>query len=70
LTCLQGVYTGKELPPSTQDAGELISRLREYGTSFKDKVHTLVQHLTVHPDLDCRFLAIRLSFSDYYNRKK
>ncbi|RXW24692.1 hypothetical protein EST38_g1151 [Candolleomyces aberdarensis] len=65
----RGVYTGKELPASTQDAGELISRLQEYGTSFKEKVQTLVQHLQVHPDLDCRFLAIRLSFSDYYKKK-
>ena len=67
LTFRQGVYTGK-VPESTQNASDLISRLHEYGTLFREKIQTMVQHLQVHPDLDCRFLAIRLSFSDYYKK--
>lgn len=61
------MYTGK-VPESTQNASDLTARLHEYGTLFKDKIQMMVQHLQVHPDLDCRFLAIRLSFSDYYKK--
>ncbi|KAF6762275.1 gamma-tubulin complex, DGRIP91/SPC98 component [Ephemerocybe angulata] len=63
----RGVFTGN--PAEPQDPTELITRLREYGTNFKEKLHTIVQLLQAHPDLDCRFLAIRLSFSDYYKRR-
>ncbi|PPQ72575.1 hypothetical protein CVT26_003706 [Gymnopilus dilepis] len=69
----RGVYTG-----APQDAGAesedalsgVLDRVREFGAAFSDRVQTLVHHLQVHPDLDCRFLGIRLSFSDYYRVKK
>lgn len=37
---------------------------------FTDKAQNIVHSLQTHSDLDCRFLAIRLSFSDFYKTKK
>jgi gamma-tubulin complex component 3 len=45
-------------------------RIKEYGTSFSEQAQTIVHGLQSHPDLDCRFLGIRLSFSDFYKTKK
>ncbi|KAH6914861.1 gamma-tubulin complex component 3 [Coprinopsis sp. MPI-PUGE-AT-0042] len=68
----RGVYTGHaETNISNPDlAHELVERLSQYGAAFSEKVQVIVQHLQVHPDLDCRFLAIRLSFSDFYRSRK
>jgi len=70
--CHQGVYTGNlQVKTEPQDAlSGLLSRLNEYGSAYSDRVQMLVQHLLVHPDLDCRFLGIRLSFSEFYKSKK
>jgi gamma-tubulin complex component 3 len=45
-------------------------RVKEYGSSFSERAQTIVQALQGHLDLDCRFLGIRLSFSDFYRSKK
>jgi gamma-tubulin complex component 3 len=45
-------------------------RIKEYGSSFSERAQSIVQGLQTHPDLDCRFLGIRLSFSDFYRSKK
>lgn len=69
---LQGVFTGhdhQETDLSDMLVG-LLGRLKEYSSAFSDGVQNIVQHLQVHPDLDCRFLAIRLSFADFYRRKE
>ncbi|KIY71475.1 gamma-tubulin complex DGRIP91/SPC98 component [Cylindrobasidium torrendii FP15055 ss-10] len=68
LDAERGVYTGKE---SEADAlpRSVIDPVREYGTTFFEKAQILVQHLQVHPDLDCRFLAVRLNFADFYRKK-
>lgn len=68
----RGVYTGNpQVRNQPQDAlPGLLSRLNEYGSTYSDRVQFLVQHLQVHPDLDCRFLGIRLSFSEFYKSKK
>jgi len=68
----RGVYTGNpQVKTQPQDAlPGLLSRLNEYGSAYSDRVQLLVQHLLVHPDLDCRFLGIRLSFSEFYKSKK
>ncbi|KAF9009023.1 gamma-tubulin complex, DGRIP91/SPC98 component [Cyathus striatus] len=67
----RGIFTGsKEAPVQNQDLSELLERLAAYGHSFREKMQSTVQQLQVHPDLDCRFLGIRLSFSDYYKTKK
>jgi gamma-tubulin complex component 3 len=71
---LQGVYTGPESGPDPRQDAEALHRIKikikEYGTSFSDKAQSIVQGLQTHPDLDCRFLGIRLSFSDFYRIKK
>ncbi|SJL02046.1 related to Spindle pole body component alp6 [Armillaria ostoyae] len=64
----RGVYTGRgttdtELPIQ-------LNPVKEYGSQFSEKAQALVHQLQVHPDLDCRFLAVRLSFSEYYRTKK
>ena len=56
-------YTQESLP-------DILSRIKDYGASFQERVQTIVQSLASHPDLDCRFLGIRLSFSDFYKAKK
>jgi gamma-tubulin complex component 3 len=62
-----------DLPKPTTAADNLpriLRRVREYSTSFSDRAQSIVHSLQTHPDLDCRFLAIRLSFSDYYKSRK
>ena len=69
---IQGVYTGREnqeADPSDMLVG-LLQRLKDYSSAFSDRAQTIVHQLQVHPDLDCRFLGIRLSFSDFYRRKE
>ncbi|TFK43488.1 gamma-tubulin complex DGRIP91/SPC98 component [Crucibulum laeve] len=72
LDAERGVYTGASTtsPLHSQELAGLLNRVKEYGTSFSDRAQVIVQHLTVHPDLDCRFLGIRLSFSDFYRTRK
>ncbi len=71
LTVQQGVYTGRENQAATDDTlPNLLDPVKEYGAAFSEKAQTLVQQLQVHPDLDCRFLAVRLNFSDFYRSRK
>ena len=71
LTFRQGVFSGTKLPNHASDAlPGIIARVREFGTSFSDRAQNIVMQLQVHPDLDCRFLGVRLSFSDYYRARK
>lgn len=49
---------------------DILGRVREYGTSFSERVQSIVLGLQTHPDLDCRFLAVRISFSDFYKTKR
>jgi gamma-tubulin complex component 3 len=62
-----------ELPRPTTAAENLpriLRRVREYGTSFSERAQSIVHSLQTHPDLDCRFLAVRLNFSDHYKSRK
>ncbi|KAK0206607.1 gamma-tubulin complex, component 3 [Desarmillaria ectypa] len=64
----RGVYTGRG---TTADALPIqLNPVKEYGAQFSEKAQALVHQLQAHPDLDCRFLAVRLSFSEYYRTKK
>jgi gamma-tubulin complex component 3 len=65
----RGVYTA---PGSThiQSISQIRKLLREYSNAFSERMQTIVQALQSHPDLDCRFLGIRLSFSEFYRAKK
>lgn len=69
----QGLHTGLEETDEQQlrDALPRIRRrVKEYGSSFSERAQTIVHGLQSHTDLDCRFLGIRLSFSDFYKTKK
>uniref|UniRef100_A0A0W0FJX8 Putative gamma-tubulin complex component 3 n=1 Tax=Moniliophthora roreri TaxID=221103 RepID=A0A0W0FJX8_MONRR len=72
LDAERGIYTG---PPDDQETLEealprLMQPIKEYGMQFTERVQTLTQHLQIHSDLDCRFLGVRLNFSDFYRSKK
>ena len=70
MSC-QGIYT-IPAPDRTgpQSLAKIRALVREYSTSFSDSAQSIVHALQSHPDLDCRFLGIRLSFSDFYRTKK
>ncbi|KAF8138303.1 gamma-tubulin complex, component 3 [Boletus edulis] len=67
----RGVYSAP-VPDrlSTQSLSKIRALVREYSVSFSDSAQSIVHALQSHPDLDCRFLSIRLSFSDFYRTKK
>ncbi|KAJ3565736.1 hypothetical protein NP233_g7448 [Leucocoprinus birnbaumii] len=71
LDTQRGVHT-TAIPQvsSAESLQEILTRLKEYQTSFTERAQLIVAHLQVHPDLDCRFLGIRLSFSDFYRPKR
>ncbi|KAI0353516.1 gamma-tubulin complex DGRIP91/SPC98 component [Trametes cingulata] len=70
----RGVYTRIETADDRRYTAEslpgILSRVREYGAAFSERVQAIVLALAAHPDLDCRFLGIRLSFSDFYKMRK
>ncbi|KAI6113696.1 gamma-tubulin complex, component 3 [Pisolithus thermaeus] len=67
----RGIYT---IPTQQRSGVPTLSQIRnlvkEYGATFSDLALSIVHTLQSHPDLDCRFLGIRLSFSDFYRAKK
>ncbi|THH07676.1 hypothetical protein EW145_g3217 [Phellinidium pouzarii] len=70
----RGLYTDPRLTQDQTSTKETLSRIlqrtREYGATFSERVQALVLALAVHPDLDCKYLGIRLSFSDFYKTKR
>lgn len=67
----QGIYTVPALDRvDPQSLPNIRAFVRECSTSFNDSTQAIVHALQSHPDLDCRFLGIRLSFSDFYRTKK
>jgi gamma-tubulin complex component 3 len=69
----QGIYTAADTGIGSQQSDALSNGLRqckEYGAAFSEKVHVILHALQTHVDLDCRFLSIRLSFSEFYRAKK
>jgi gamma-tubulin complex component 3 len=70
----QGVFTGPDQETDNQQLRDALPRIRrrikEYGSSFSERAQVIVHGLQSHTDLDCRFLGIRLSFSDFYKSKK
>lgn len=69
----RGVFTGLDHLGDHQTADTLPRiqrRIKEYSATYSERVQVIVHSLQSHPDLDCRFLAIRLSFSDFYKTKK
>ena len=74
LSHIQGLYTDPKLLKDFASAREALPRIllrtRDYGQTFSEKVQTLVLALTAHPDLDCKYLGVRLSFSEFYKTRK
>ena len=70
----QGVYTrieqGADRRYTEESLPGILRRVKDYGASFSERVQAIVLGLASHPDLDCRFLGIRLSFSDFYKMRK
>ncbi|KAJ7700140.1 Spc98 family-domain-containing protein [Mycena rosella] len=69
LDAERGVYSGTEQAPDADALPRLVQQVKEYGSLFSERGQTIVHQLQTHPDLDCRFLGIRLSFSDFYRKK-
>ncbi|KAJ7228614.1 gamma-tubulin complex DGRIP91/SPC98 component [Mycena pura] len=69
LDAERGVYTGTEPAHDPDTLPRLIQQVKDYSGVFSERAQTIVHQLQAHPDLDCRFLGIRLSFSDFYRRK-
>ncbi|KIK68101.1 hypothetical protein GYMLUDRAFT_191161 [Collybiopsis luxurians FD-317 M1] len=68
----RGIYTGPVDPNSSLEDNlpRLLGPVNDYGSQFSEKVQTLVAALQTHPDLDCRFLGVRLNFSEFYRGKQ
>jgi len=70
----RGVFTGVDQDTENQQLRDTLPRIRrrikEYGSTFSERVQGIVYGLQSHTDLDCRFLGTRLSFSDFYKTKK
>ena len=48
----------------------MLTQIHNASTDFTSLAAKVVTGLHVHPDQDCRFLAIRLSFNEYYKVTK
>ncbi|EJD00999.1 gamma-tubulin complex, DGRIP91/SPC98 component [Fomitiporia mediterranea MF3/22] len=70
----RGLYvdprTTKTFAEARKALPEILQRLEAYRTSFSEKVQSLVVSLAAHPDLDCKYLGTRLSFSDFYKIRR
>ncbi|KAL4075878.1 gamma-tubulin complex, component 3 [Scleroderma citrinum] len=67
----RGIYT---VPTRERSSAPTLSQMRtlikQYSSTFSDHAMSVVHTLQSHTDLDCRFLGIRLSFSDFYRTKR
>ncbi|KAF7332094.1 Spindle pole body component [Mycena kentingensis (nom. inval.)] len=70
LDSTRGVYTGTEQPHDPTLLPRLVQQVKQYSSAFSEQIQLAVHHLQSHPDLDCRVVAIRLSFNDCYGKKK
>ena len=70
LLFFKGIFTGQlqELHDTSLD--RVLERIKEYGTSFTEGAHAIVQALQGHTDSDCKDLAARLNFTRYYSPNK
>ena len=66
----QGIYTGGLREARGDALPGILARIHEYGDAFSERVQAAVLGLQSHPDLDCRFLGVRLSFSDFYRSRR
>lgn len=65
------MFTGSGRATPKPDAlPDVLERLHTHGSAFSERAQTIVQSLQGHADLDCRFLGVRLSFSDFYKARR
>lgn len=48
----------------------ILRRAEQYSRTFSDLAMSIVVALNTHSDYECRFLGVRLSFSDFYRLKR
>lgn len=48
----------------------ILRRVEQYSRTFSDLAMSIVVALNTHSDYECRFLGVRLSFSDFYRLKR
>ena len=65
---VQGVVTtlGNQRQDDPEVVNAILDQVHKAGVDFAAHTLAIVTGLYTHPDQDCRFLAIRLSFNDYY----
>ncbi|KAF8677740.1 Gamma-tubulin complex DGRIP91 SPC98 component [Rhizoctonia solani] len=73
----RGVYTtigNEDIGRYTRDNAEslprILRRVEQYSRTFSDLAMSIVVALNTHSDYECRFLGVRLSFSDFYRLKR
>ncbi|KAL5530574.1 SPC98 [Sanghuangporus sanghuang] len=70
----RGLYVDPRTARSYEEARRMLPRIlqrtRGYAISFSENMTALVVSLAAHPDLDCKNLGLRLSFSNYYKVPK
>ncbi|KAJ1306807.1 hypothetical protein OPQ81_007793 [Rhizoctonia solani] len=73
----RGVYTttgnddiGRYTRDSTESLSRILRRVEQYSHAFSDLAMSIVVALNTHSDYECRFLGVRLSFSDFYRLKR
>ena len=59
-----------ELAASLAQLDEIRERIRTCSGGFQDVVVSLCKEAGGHPDLDVRFLAIRIAFNGHYALKR
>ena len=66
----QGLFTGIDTRPGSHSLPDILRRIKDYSAMFSERIQAVVLGLQTHSDLDCRFLGVRLSFSDFYRVRK
>ncbi|KAG8696365.1 Microtubule-nucleating Tub4p (gamma-tubulin) complex component, partial [Ceratobasidium sp. 395] len=67
----RGVFTTEDGERATAESlPRILRRVEQYSRSFSDLAMSIVVALNTHSDYECRFLGVRLSFSDFYRLKR
>jgi gamma-tubulin complex component 3 len=68
---MRGVYSSSDATgDSAEKLREIRQRSHDYRISFSERATVVIHGLQSHPDLSCRFLAIKLSFSEFYKTRR
>ncbi|CAE6481924.1 unnamed protein product [Rhizoctonia solani] len=61
---------GRYTRDSAESLPRILRRVEQYSHAFSDLAMSIVVALNTHSDYECRFLGVRLSFSDFYRLKR